>query len=111
MQVLTNLINNARDALNDRSEPQVVVRSYLRDDHICVDVEDNGIGIPENIKHKIFDPFFTTKPVGSGTGLGTSISHGIATDHHGSLSVRSQEGLGTTFTLALPLHSVGPATT
>lgn len=105
VQVLTNLINNARDALNDRSEPQVVIRSYLHNDHICVDVEDNGIGIPENIKHKIFDPFFTTKPVGSGTGLGTSISHGIATEHRGSLSVQSREGMGSTFTLALPLHS------
>ncbi|MFW5711069.1 MAG: sensor histidine kinase [Spirochaetota bacterium] len=70
---------------------------------VRIEIEDNGIGIKEEIKPRIFEPFFTTKPVGEGTGLGLSISYFIITENHGgSLEVQSTEGEGTTFIIRLP---------
>jgi signal transduction histidine kinase len=66
-------------------------------------VEDNGIGIPTQIRERIFDPFFSTKPAGSGTGLGLSISYDIVVQgHQGSLVAESKEGQGAIFTVTLP---------
>ncbi len=69
-------------------------------------MEDNGGGIPENVRKRIFEPFFTTKEVGQGTGLGLSVSYFIITNNHqGQMEVQCQPGHGTTFTLRLPLSS------
>jgi signal transduction histidine kinase len=65
-------------------------------------VEDNGIGIPEDIRPRVFDPFFTTKSAGQGTGLGLSMSHDIVERGHGGrLSVESDAGEGTAFVVEL----------
>jgi two-component system sensor histidine kinase HupT/HoxJ len=69
---------------------------------VCLAVEDNGPGIPEENLSRVFDPFFTTKPVGQGTGLGLSISYGIATDHGGTLSAETPAGGGARLVLELP---------
>ena len=102
-QVLTNLISNARDALKNEKDKHIKVRSYLKQNWICVEIEDTGCGMPESVTEKIFDPFFTTKEVGKGTGLGMSISHGIVKEHMGQLTVSSTNGVGSCFTLALPI--------
>ena len=102
-QVLTNLISNARDALKNEKDKHIKVRSYLKQDWICVEIEDTGCGMPESVTEKIFDPFFTTKEVGKGTGLGMSISHGIVKEHMGQLTVSSTNGVGSCFTLSLPI--------
>jgi signal transduction histidine kinase len=68
-----------------------------------IQVRDNGIGIPPEIKDKLFQPFFTTKPTGEGTGLGLSISYDIVTQQHGgTITVDSQLGDFTEFTVRLP---------
>jgi signal transduction histidine kinase len=68
-----------------------------------IKVQDNGNGIPLQVRDKIFQPFFTTKPTGQGTGLGLSMSYDIVTKGHGgSLSMDSKEGEGTTFTIRIP---------
>ena len=73
-------------------------------DRAEIQVEDNGIGIPEDICKRIFEPFFTTKEVGQGTGLGLSVSYFIITNNHkGQMEVHSTPGVGTCFTLRLPL--------
>jgi len=102
-QVLTNLVTNARDALEQGQAKEIVVRSYARENAICIDVQDNGCGMSPSVMAKIFDPFFTTKAVGRGTGLGMSISYGIMQDHRGELRVSSIEGQGSCFTISLPL--------
>jgi signal transduction histidine kinase len=113
-QVILNLVSNARDALDLRAERE---RQRGREYHkrlvlrirtpnpreICLEVEDNGIGMSEETRAKIFEPFFTTKPVGRGTGLGLSISYGILTTHNGRMEVESQEESGTTFRIWLPV--------
>jgi signal transduction histidine kinase len=70
----------------------------------CVEIEDNGPGMDENVRKHIFDPFFTTKPSGVGTGLGLSISYFIITENHkGEMAVESSPGAGAKFIIRLPL--------
>jgi signal transduction histidine kinase len=104
-QVWTNLIDNAIDAMN--GEGELRLRGYRDGQSIVVEIEDNGSGIPDNVKTQIFDPFFTTKPPGSGTGLGLSISHNIVvTKHGGQLQLESEPGR-TRFIVRLPLVAAG----
>ena len=101
-QMLTNLVFNARDALQDRRSIHVSLEST--DDHgALLIVEDSGVGIPEHLQERIFEPFYTTKQVGKGTGLGLSQVFGIVRQHKGSIHVTSQEGVGSCFTIELPL--------
>lgn len=102
VQVLTNLISNARDAVENEEHKRIEVRTFAQGDFVCVAVEDNGCGIPRDVLNRIYDPFFTTKEVGKGTGLGMSISYGIVQEHGGDLKVKTREGEGTCFTVLLP---------
>jgi signal transduction histidine kinase len=109
-RVLLNLINNAFYAVDKKAKaevdgykPKVTVRLKKLNVHIEIDVEDNGYGIPANIKDKIFQPFFTTKPTGEGTGLGLSLSYDIIMAHSGALNVETIEEEGTKFTIILPV--------
>ena len=102
-QVILNLINNARDAI-DRGGEIKIETDIGEGDTINIRVGDTGKGIPTENLGKIFDPFYTTKPPGKGTGLGLSICHGIIEKLGGDISVASQAGKGTTFTITLPLE-------
>ncbi|WP_239182190.1 ATP-binding protein [Vibrio sp. Of7-15] len=105
-QLITNILSNAEHALEGTNNKTIIIRLYMKESYLCMEIEDNGHGIsPENLS-KIFDPFFTTKQVGKGTGLGMSISYGIAQSHNGTLTVRSLLGSGTCFTLSLPIKQV-----
>ena len=100
-QVWTNIIDNAIDAMNGKGE--ITLKTHAEDNHVVVEITDNGPGIPEEIQSRIFDPFFTTKAPGKGTGLGLHISHDIvANRHHGQLLLESKAG-ETTFKVILPL--------
>jgi signal transduction histidine kinase len=120
-QVFMNILNNAIDALDDKSEQGTIDdltsshhKSYqiniktqiLKLGWIQIRIQDNGGGIYEAIKPKVFDPFFTTKPVGKGTGLGLSISYKIIIDkHNGQLFCLSEAGKGTEFVIEIPVES------
>ncbi|NEO52297.1 MAG: HAMP domain-containing histidine kinase [Okeania sp. SIO3B5] len=68
-----------------------------------VEIADNGMGIPEEIKARIFEQGFTTKGVGKGTGLGMAIAHQIVTEKHGGkISCDSTVGQGTIFMIVIP---------
>jgi signal transduction histidine kinase len=77
----------------------------LNENKICIEIQDNGNGIPTEIQEKIFEPFFTTKDVGEGTGLGLSIVAGIVGEHNGQLSFTSKANEGTTFLITLPYQN------
>lgn len=112
-QVLVNLFVNAAQAFEEPVFEVLNRRGWLRvctrceGDSIIIEVSDNGPGMSDKVKRDIFNPFFTTKPVGKGTGLGLSIAYGILEQHNGCISVDSQLGRGTTFTLTLPVKSMG----
>ena len=106
-RVLLNLFNNAFYAVNESKKPKVIVSTKTLENSIEIKVQDNGKGIPENIKSKIFQPFFTTKPTGEGTGLGLSLSYDIITKGHGgTLEVVSVKGEGAEFIVKLPVQNV-----
>jgi PAS domain S-box-containing protein len=103
IQVLLNLLNNALDATEGQAERRVLLRIEQEGNQARLLVQDNGSGVPANIRDNIFLPFFTTKEVGRGTGLGLSISKRIVEDHGGRLGL-DPNGPGTTFLVQLPLE-------
>jgi len=117
-QVLLNLLNNANDAVKDRSDPSIQV-SLSRDvpgeaffqrnpdakfeAYASIIVSDNGSGISEENLNHVFEPFFTTKEVGQGTGLGLSMVYGAMTNLSAYIHVESTLDVGTTFYLYFPI--------
>ena len=109
-QVVTNLLLNAAQAMEESSSKTRVLEVTLspRNTDIEIQVSDTGGGIsPENID-RIFDPFFTTKPVGRGTGLGLWACQQIITQHQGSIRVESVLQEGSRFLLTLPKAQAAP---
>ncbi|WNZ26244.1 hybrid sensor histidine kinase/response regulator [Leptolyngbya sp. NK1-12] len=120
-QVFMNILANAIDALEEanlRRSPQereaipnqIAITTQVAPDqqHVSIQIQDNGIGMSDEVRSRIFERSFTTKAVGKGTGLGLSISQQIiAETHGGSLQCESVAGAGTVFTITLPIaHSV-----
>ncbi|HSF85356.1 MAG TPA: ATP-binding protein [Acidimicrobiia bacterium] len=101
-QVWTNLLVNAADALGKSGH--IHIRTRHEGAWVIVEIEDDGPGIPEEVKDQVFDPFFTTKPIGEGTGVGLDISRHIVQEQHGgALDVESEPGR-TVFTVRLPVE-------
>lgn len=96
------LLMNASEAIQDNGI--ILIRTRNPDDeHILIEITDNGAGIArEDIPH-IFEPFFSTKDKASGIGLGLAIVHGIVQNHSGKINVDSELGKGTTFSIQLPV--------
>lgn len=110
-RAVLNLMNNACYAVYNKSkraavgfEPVIAVSLRQEGDQICLQIEDNGTGMPAAVKEQIFTPFYTTKPAGEGTGLGLSITRTIIEEKHkGTIQVDSEEGKFTRFTIRIPL--------
>jgi len=114
-RVIINLCNNTFDAMREKQssefrilnseeyKPRITIRTQHIDSGISLEIEDNGPGIPEEMKDKILQPFFTTKKGTEGTGLGLSITNDIIKAHGGGLSVNSTSGSGSTFIITLKL--------
>ncbi len=105
VQVLTNLVSNAYQAMPDGGVLEV--RTSETADRLIIEVEDTGCGIPKENLTKIFQPFFTTKKLGKGTGLGLAVTYGIVKMHRGDITVRSNADpllgpTGTTFAVTVP---------
>ena len=115
-QVIMNLVVNARDAMPEGGEIQIVTEvtelseplerdrvSVPAGSYVTVRVQDDGIGIPPDKLEKVFEPFYTTKRVGEGTGLGLSTAYGIVKQTGGYIFVDSVPGTGTGFSLYFPV--------
>jgi len=115
-QIVMNLCTNAYQALEGRGG-MIHIRLYTKavlpregveignlqhGSYVCLQVQDNGVGIAQEHLQRIFDPYFTTKKLNEGTGLGLSVVHGIVNDHGGAVSVESAPGKGSCFTVFLP---------
>ena len=109
MQLFTNLVTNALDAIPADGSGRI--RLWLRPSpdnlSVLVDVQDNGSGVPPDLRDRIFTPFFTTKG-DHGTGLGLAIAHNIVTQAGGSLELLIQEDQpdqrGACFRVTLPVY-------
>ena len=102
--VFTNLIINAIQALDGVSQPVINIRSWYEDgDFVYVCVEDNGPGIPGDIRCNIFNPFFTTKEVGAGSGLGLSISQALLAKRGAFIKYDADYQSGARFIIGLPV--------
>ncbi|MBL4658784.1 MAG: response regulator [Alcanivoracaceae bacterium] len=121
-QVLMNMVNNARDAVQKVKQPVIVVKveKYWPSErfkarnpelkaasYATFTVIDNGRGITAEGIHKIFEPFYTTKDVGKGTGLGLAMCFGAVQSHHGAIKVQSEVGKGTAFKVFIPMNDSG----
>ncbi|MBF4693480.1 EAL domain-containing protein [Fusibacter ferrireducens] len=106
-QVFLNLIINANHAIVARYENgmgEICIETRSTDSEVICTIEDNGIGMNDEVKAHIFEAFYTTKEKGIGTGLGLSVSKEIVEEFHkGELSVESTVGVGTKFTIKLPI--------
>ncbi len=113
-QILTNLVVNARDAINETGDITIETRDITLDKnfgvgeeetasgpYIMLAVSDNGCGMKKDVQDQIFDPFFSTKR-GMGTGLGLATIFGIMRQNSGLIKVYSEPGRGTTFKLFFP---------
>ncbi len=105
-QAVVNLVINAADATGQGGK--ILLRTRLRDDHVEIEIEDNGCGISAENLEKVFDPFFTTKEPGRGTGLGLAVCLGLVESMGGSMNLVSEEGRGTTALLRLPVTRQEP---
>lgn len=105
-EVLMNLVFNAVEARRPDAPLEITLRSFQQGAWVVIQVEDNGTGVPAELKQRIFDPYFTTKT--HGTGLGLSVTYGLISRHGGDIQVTSPlfdqaaPPYGTLFTLRLP---------
>ncbi len=107
VQVFTNLLTNALDAVTELPDGprRITISARVSRDTIRIGVEDNGQGIPREVQNRIFEPFFTTKRAGNGMGLGLALSSEIVRGHGGELEVDSREGKGTRFQIVIPFET------
>lgn len=111
-QVILNLLSNAKYAVDERNKnlysknyiKTITIRSFIEDNQVVLEIEDNGTGIAKKNLANIFDPFFTTKDVEHGTGLGLSISYGIIKEMKGDIIVESQVNKYTLVKVTLPKY-------
>lgn len=106
-QVFFNILKNGAQAMS-RAEikaPRFIFRCFPLGNDACIEIEDNGPGIEEDVRKRLFEPFFTTRGAGEGVGLGLSVSYFIIRENHGgTLAVDSVPGRSTTFRILLPFH-------
>ncbi len=101
-QVFFNLLLNAYNFTREVDKPRIVVKTVCTDQIISVQVEDNGVGISDDIREQIFEPFFSTKKIAVGKGLGLSVTKMILKEYNGELFFESEKGSGTVFYVKLP---------
>jgi signal transduction histidine kinase len=101
-QALLNVVQNGAQAMPEGGKLEVVLLDEAKS--AVIQVEDEGAGIPEELREKIFDLYFTTKKGGSGIGL--AMTYRILQLHHGSIDVQSEVGRGSVFQLRIPLSAM-----
>jgi signal transduction histidine kinase/CheY-like chemotaxis protein len=111
VQVLSNLVVNAVQAIPASRRGRVAVRASAEGPNVGLVVEDDGDGMSSDTLQRLFEPFYSTKPAGAGTGLGLAVSRALVEAMHGTLRFESAAGAGTRAIVTLPRTEVAPALT
>ncbi len=99
------LLKNAVDAiLRKKSAGKIHISTYDKENSVILEIQDNGNGIPVEIRDKIFNPFFSTKDVGEGTGMGLAEAFGIVEQHRGRIEFETEVNQGSLFRMILPSY-------
>jgi len=104
VRIITNLIKNALEACDLLENPIIQVNIKKKNKNVLIDVIDNGVGIPEEIRTKIFEPKFTTKS--SGMGLGLGMVKNLVSSYGGNISFKSTINSGTSFLISFPISKI-----
>ena len=104
-QACIAMLVNASEAVSENGEV-LIKTSNPNEDHVRIEIIDNGSGISEDDILHVFEPFFSTKEKANGKGLGLAIVHGIVQNHKGKIEVKSKRGKETTFLITLPLLKI-----
>ena len=106
LQVIINIVKNSIEAIGDKKEGKIVIKTEVDNKFVYVYFIDNGMGISKENLKRIKEPFFTTKS--QGTGLGVSLSYEIIEAHHGTINYETEYGKGTKVTIKIPLMDQNP---
>lgn len=102
-QLAVNLIMNAEQAIASSGRgDRILLSTSVRNGTAVLSVEDNGPGVPSEVRKRVFEPFFSTKGVGQGTGLGLAMCHQIASSHRGTIRIEDADGGGARFIAKFP---------
>lgn len=107
LQVLSNLLNNALDALEEQVDPTLQVAGSCQEAEVELVLADNGPGLEEETKAHLFEPFYTTKPPGKGTGLGLFVAYQLTKKMGGDIFLENAPAGGTVVRLRLPSALAG----
>lgn len=110
MQVIINLVNNAKDALveNREKDRRISINCHVENENMMMEIADNAGGVPSDVIDKVFDPYFTTKEEGKGTGIGLYMSKTIIEDNMGGRLSVSNSKDGAVFRIVLSLDNAHP---
>jgi PAS domain S-box-containing protein len=101
-QAVINIIMNAIDAVQEK-KGIIFIKTYKEHKWVCIHIEDNGPGFPDEIKNRIFEAFVTTKPSGVGTGLGLNVAKGIIDSLKGTIEIETSPAQGTKMIIKIPI--------
>ena len=106
-QVFQTIFNNAIDSMYETIEKNLTVSSFIKDDFVCISIQDTGVGMKRSVHEKIFEPCFSTKALTSsgGFGLGLSLAKSIIDKVNGKIDVKTEFGKGSEFIVYLPINS------
>lgn len=106
MQLMTAVLKNSREAIQERGKQggKISIRTFMDESSVCIEIEDNGVGMSEETRLRMFDPFYTTKFSRKSKGLGLSVAYEILQKHGAAVDVKSEKGKGTKMVMCFPVE-------
>jgi len=104
-EMIANVVFNAIDAI--AKDGEIEIKTSAKNNHVVLEIRDNGCGMTEEVLKRCIEPFFSTKDE-QGTGFGLGIVYGVVRRHNGAIDIQSKVGVGTSVTISIPFHEDQP---